>query len=66
MASEITDTDIATLALAPAEISVDGQTVKEIDPIKVLEVQAKLKANTASAQATFGLRFSRISPPGAV
>jgi len=61
--------DIRTAAAANAAAGIssaasDGQQTTALDPEKQMRVADKVAANAASAQPHFGLRFSKLVPPG--
>jgi hypothetical protein len=61
----ITDQDIADAALGPQSATVDGESATA-HPLKdLLEVRKQLDQNTAVSRRDRGLRFTKLSPPGA-
>lgn len=53
-------------ALGPASVTnADGQSVSAKDIDQLIEADKYLKAQTAAVQPHFGLRFSKLVPPGA-
>ncbi len=64
MSDEITD-QIASNALQPQSMSVDGQTVTEHSLQDQIAAAKFLQAQTAAQGSNCGLRFSKIVPPGA-
>lgn len=52
-------------ALGPASVTVGGQTVVQKDIDQQIKADEYLAAKRAAAKPQFGLRFSKIIPPGA-
>lgn len=61
---DLTET-IEAIVTGPAEVSSDAGTVKAHDPLKVMEVDRYLAGKTAAPNAYRGLRFTKLTPPGA-
>ena len=58
-------TTIEELAVAPLEVTSDGQTVKERPIADVIAAQDRTASQTAATKAHRGLRFTKLVPPGA-
>ena len=52
-------------ALGPASVTVAGQTVVQKDIEQQIKADEYLAAKQAAAKPHFGLRFTKIIPPGA-
>ena len=52
-------------ALGPASVTVAGQTVVQKDIDQQIKADQYLAAKIAAARPRFGLRFTKIVPPGA-
>lgn len=52
-------------ALGPASVTVAGQTVVQKDIDQQIKADQYLAAKKAASKPSFGLRFSKIIPPGA-
>ncbi|MBC7854501.1 MAG: hypothetical protein IAF94_13790 [Pirellulaceae bacterium] len=52
-------------ALGPASVTVAGQTVVQKDIAQQIKADEYLAAKQAAAKPQFGLRFTKIIPPGA-
>lgn len=65
MADEITSEDIVDAALAPASVSVDGNTVNARPVAELTEAQNRTASESAvSSRTNRGIRFNKIVPPG--
>lgn len=54
--------DIATKGFA--SVSIGGQTVAVKSLGELMDYRDRLKAQQAAANSNFGLRFSKLTPPG--
>lgn len=57
--------EISDAATEPAEASADGQAYKARTIDEMIKADNYKQATAAAANKQFGLRFTRISPPGA-
>lgn len=64
MATEVTDTDIATAALNPKRIKGDQGEVEEHPIADVIAAQDRLANATAAARNHGGMVFTRLTPGG--
>jgi hypothetical protein len=55
---------IEKAALGPATVTIDGQTVTAKDIAQLIEADRYLAAKTAATKSHFGLRFTKLVPPG--
>ena len=65
MATEVTQTDIATAALEPLEMEVDGTKVKQRSISELIAARDAAVAADASAIGHRGLRFTKLIPGSA-
>ena len=61
--------EIAAAAATSAEAGIssqssDGVQTTAMDPLKQMQVADKVAANAAGARTHFGLRFTKLVPPG--
>lgn len=64
MATDLEDT-ISDAAQAPAQVEADGLKVSEHSLPDLIEADQYLAGKTAATRKHKGIRFNRISPPGA-
>jgi len=64
MAETVTE-HIEETALSPKSVTVDGKNVQSHEISELIEAAKFGAAQTAATKAHFGLRFSKIVPPGA-
>lgn len=56
---------IIDTALGPKQVSVDGTTVTAQDLEKIIAAKRHLAGENAAGNDAFGLRFTKMQPPGA-
>jgi hypothetical protein len=65
MADEITDEDIANALLAPAEIDVHGQRIKNRSAADLIRAADYLAGRDTSGRTAIPIRVAKIRPDGA-
>jgi hypothetical protein len=64
---DITAIDAAIVSFATqgfASVSIGGQTVSVKSLTELMDYRDRLKAQQAAANSNFGLRFTKLTPPG--
>lgn len=65
MADAIEDR-LTKIAQQPAQVSIDGQTVQQMDPDKLVRIANRAAGiDAAKTNPFFGLRYFKYRPPGA-
>lgn len=63
-ADDIRDAAAANAVAGISSHANDGTQTTAMDPLKQMQVADKVAANAASARPHFGLRFTKLVPPG--
>lgn len=64
MADTTLSDEVQATALKSSKIVVDGQEIQRRSVDEVIKADAYVKGQSAASNGRFGLRFSRIIPPG--
>ena len=58
--------EIASVAVSPAEVNIDGQQVKQQDISDLIEADKYLSAKAATRRTGLGIKFVNLKPPSAL